>query len=118
MYPFPTLSHAQLLNQAYRTLEAAYDQDSVRVGADTLQLFVALSDHMLAEQPAFLHLAPADARVLQRGQQRLVDLLRALAESAAEDTPGCSCTRIADDLVAELELQAADERRYLAGVVD
>ncbi len=118
MYPFPTLSHAQLLNLAYRAREAANDLDSVCVGADTLQLFVALSDHVLAERPAFLHLAADDARLLEHGQEHIVDLLRALADSAATDTGGCSCNRIADDLVAELELQAADERRYLLAAVD
>lgn len=113
MYPFPTLSHAQLLNLAHRTLDAASDHDPIRVGANTVQLFVALTDHLLAERPAFLHLAPGDARLLERGQQRLVDLLRLLADSAVEDTEGCGCDRIAGELVTELELQAADERRYL-----
>ncbi len=118
MYPFPTLSHTQLLNLAYRTLVAAHDHDPVRVGSNSLQLFVALSDHVLAERPAFLHLAPGDARLLERGQERVIDLLRALADSAAEDTDSCRCNRIADDLVAELELQTADERRYLLAGVD
>lgn len=117
MYPFPTLSHAQLLNLAYRTAGAAYDHDPIRVGADTLQLFVALSDHVLAERPAFLHIAPGDARLLERGQRRVVDLLRALADSAAREMDSCGCSRIADDLVAELELQAADERRCVLAAV-
>lgn len=118
MYPFPTLSHTHLVNLAYRTAGAAHDHDPVRVGADALQLFVALTDHVLAERPAFLHIPPADARLLERGQRRLVDLLRALADSAAREMDSCGCSRIADDLVAELELQAADERRYGLAAVD
>lgn len=118
MYPFPTLSHAQLLNLAHRTLEAAHDHDPIRVGADTFQLFVALTDHVLAERPAFLHLAPADARLLERGQQRIVGLLELLADSAVDDKDACGCNRIAGDLVAELELQAADEHRYLVALAD
>ena len=113
MYPFPTLSHDQLLEVAYRTVDAAHDHDPIRVGASTLQLYVALTDHVLGERPAFLRLPPGDARLLERGQQRIVDLLGLLADSAAEDTDGCACNRIAGTLVAELELQAADERRYL-----
>ncbi|HET6966164.1 MAG TPA: hypothetical protein VFH58_15415 [Acidimicrobiales bacterium] len=117
MYPSPTLSHAELVDLARSTLDAAFDHDPIRVGANTLQLLVALTDHVVAERPAFLRLAPGDARLLERGQQRLVDLLGLLADSAAEDTEGCGCDRIAKDLVAELELQAADERRYLPAAV-
>ena len=118
MYPFPTLSHDQLLNLAHRTREAASDHDPALVGANTLQLFVALSDHVLAEHPAFLHLAPAEARIVERGQQRIIDLLRALADSAEKDADSCGCSRVADDLVVELEVQIADERRYLLAAVD
>ncbi|HET9732046.1 MAG TPA: hypothetical protein VFP54_05170 [Acidimicrobiales bacterium] len=98
---------------AYRTLDAAHDHDPIRVGANTLQLYVALTDHVIAERPAFLQLPPGSARLLERGQHRIVDLVRLLADSAVEGTDGCGCDRIADTLVVELELQAADERRYL-----
>lgn len=113
MYPFPVLNHDGLLRLAYGALDAANDHDPVRVGARTLELHVALTDHVLAERPALLHLPPGDARLLERGQQRIVALLRLLADSAVADRDRCGCNHIAGDLVAELELQAADEYRYL-----
>ncbi len=113
MYPFPPPSHAQLLDLAHEALEAAHDHDPGRVEAGALRLFEELTDHVLAERPAFLHLPPGDARLLEGGQQRIVDLLLSLAASAARNTDPCGCPRIAEDVVAELTLQAHDERRYL-----
>lgn len=118
MYPFRTPSHAQLLNLAYEALGAAYDHNPVGVGAGTLRLFVALSDHVLAERAEFVHLSAIQARLLEHGQEHIVDLLRALADSAGKHTESCGCSRIASELVAELELQAADERRSLLAAVD
>ena len=118
MYPFPTLSHDQLLTLAYKTQGAARDHDRRRLEADTLHLFQALTDHVLAEQPGFLRIPPRDARLLERGQQRIVDLLVELAASATTDEHDCRCDRIADNLLAELTLQADDERRHLLAAVD
>ena len=113
MYPFETFSHRQLLNLAQRTAEAARDHDPGAVAADALELFLALTGHVLAERPAFFRLAPRESRILCRGQERISDLLLELATSAVQGEGGCGCGRIADDVVAELEIQAADESRYL-----
>lgn len=108
------LSHDELLTLAHKTEAAARDHDRDRLEAEALRLFEALNDHVVAERPALLHVAPGDARLLEHGQQRIVDLVVELAASAAEDRDGCRCDRLADNLLAELTLQAGDERRHLA----
>ena len=118
MYPFPTLSHNQLLDLAHQSVEAAQDHDPDRVEAEALRLFEALTDHVLAEGPALLYLPPDDASLLRRGQQRIADRLLDLAASAAQKTDRCDCDRIAEDVVAEIALQANDERRHFLASVD
>lgn len=118
MYPFPTLSHAQLLNLARRAVEAADNHDPAHVEEGARQLFEALTDHVLAERPAFWQLAPGDARLLELGQERIVDLLLKLGISATHDSGPCSCSAIAEELLAELALQADDERRLLLAATD
>jgi hypothetical protein len=113
MYPFPPLNHDQLLTLAHKTQGAARDHDRTRLEVETLHLFQALTDHVQAEHPAFLHIPPGDARLLERGQQRVVDLLVELAASATTDEGDCRCDRIAGNIVAELTLQTDDERRHL-----
>ena len=117
MYPFPTLNHDQLLTLAHKTQSAARDHDRDRLEADALRLFQALADHLGAERPDLLQVAPADALLLERGQQRIVDLLVELAATAATDATderGCRCDHLADVVLTELTLQANDERRHLA----
>lgn len=117
-HQFPPLSHDQLLELAHQTAEAARDHDPDRVEADALRLFEALSDHVLAERAAFFHLPAGDARLIRRGRQQIEDLLLDLAASAAEKTGSCECERLADDVVAQLALQATEERRQLLAAAD
>lgn len=119
VYPFPTLSHDQLLSLARKTVEAARNHDFDHVEANALQLFEAFSDHVQAERPVFLqHLRSGDARLIRHAQQQIEDLLLKLAASAAQKADGCSCENLADDVVARLALQAADEGRQLLAVAD
>lgn len=113
MYPFATTSHAELQKLADQAQGAAYRRDAGRVECSAFALFEALVDHVLDERRTFLHLAPAEARLLERGQQRIVELLVDLATSAALHPEACSCGRIATELVAEIDMQIDDERRYL-----
>jgi hypothetical protein len=118
-YPFPTLSHDQLLSLACTTAKAAREHDPDQVQADALRLFEALSDHILAERRTFLrHLSAGDARLIRHAHQKLEDLVLRLAASAAQKTDRCDCESLADAVVAQLSLQAADERRQLLAVAD
>lgn len=119
LHPVRTLNHDQLLSLARQTAEAARDHDAARVEADAFQLFEALSDHVLAERPEFLrHLRSGDARLIRHAQQKIEELLLKLAATAAHETDCCDCESLADDVVAQLALQVADERRQLLAVGD
>lgn len=107
------LNHDALLTLARKTQAAAHDGDRERIEADVLHLYEALADHVGAERLDLLNLPPDEVRTLMRGQQRIVDLLIELAVVA--QTPGpCNCEHLAQQLSAELSLQAEHERR--AGV--
>lgn len=114
MYLSPVLNHDQLLTLAHKTQAAARDHDRDRLETNALQLFEALADHLRAEQPGLLEVAPADARLLERGQRRVVDDLVELVAQAATAQRDCRCDHLAEVVLAELSLQADDERRHLA----
>ena len=113
MQPLPTLNHDQLLTLAEKTRAAARDHEGARLEASTGRLFEALTDHLRAERPDLMGVAPADAYQLERGQQRIIDLLIELAATAAADPSDCRCNRLADSVLTELSLQADSERRHL-----
>lgn len=114
MYPFPVLDHDELLTLVYKTRAAAQDHDRDRLETRALQLFQALADHVAAERPDLLQVAPGDARLMARGQQRVIDDLIELAATAAGDADSCCCEQLADRLLADLTLEADDERRHLS----
>jgi hypothetical protein len=109
----PPLEHDALLTLARKTEAAAHDGDRDRLEAAALHLFEALVEHVGAEQFDLSHLAPGEGRLLSRGQQRIVGLLVELAIGAEAPGP-CRCDDLAQQLLAQLSLQADDER--LAGV--
>jgi hypothetical protein len=118
MEPFGVLDHDKLLTLAFKAQAAAHDGDSDRLEAGARKLFAALSEHVAAERASLRRVPPDDARLLMRGQQRIVDLVVDLTAGATEDRGHCRCDRVADDLVAELTLQADEERRHLPAAAD
>ena len=113
MYPFRVLTHDQLVTLAHQAQAAAHDRDAGRVEAAALKLLLGLADHIGAERPGLLRLPPAEARILERGQQRIIHELVELAATGAGTPDHCRCAPLADNLLAELTLQAEDERRHL-----
>ena len=100
--------HNSLLTLARKTEAAAEDGDPERIERAALRLFEALVEHVGAEHPELVQLSPSEARLLKRGQQRIIDLLIELSISA--QTPEtCHCDSLANQLIAQLTLQAADE---------
>lgn len=110
MHRCPT--HEDLLTLARKVEAAAQDGDRDRLQTADLRLFEALVDHLGREMAALVQLPPAQARILRQGQQRIVDTVVDLAARAAL-SGDCDCESVAQDLMAELELQAHDERLHL-----
>ncbi len=107
------LDHEALLTLARKTEAAAHDGDPDRLETAALHLFEALVDHVGAERLDLAHVAPGEGRLLLRGQQRVMDVLVELAVAAQAPGP-CHCDNLAQQLFAQLSLQAGDER--LAGI--
>lgn len=108
-----TIEHEDLLTLARKSEAAARDGDPDRVETASLRLLEAFLVHVGAERRDLLRLAPGDARMVIRGQQRVVDAVVDLAISAGSDE-ACDCARVSEDLIARLTLQAEDERHHLA----
>lgn len=102
--------HEALLTLARKLEGAASDGDRDRVEAAARRLLAALIDHIRAEEPEMALLEPDRARELARGQQRIVDHLVPLAVDV-RNADLSRCDGLAQQLIAELSLQADDERR-------
>lgn len=107
-----SMSHEDLMTLARKIAAAAHDHDPERIEGASLRLFEAFVAHVGAERSTLLDLPPGDARMLLRGQQRVIEQLVELAISA-ELGGECQCEAVADDLVARLSLQSEDERHRL-----
>ena len=110
MSQLTVLTHDQLVTIAQQARTAARDGDRARLEAVSLRLFQGLADHIGAERPRLLRISPAEARILERGQQRIIDELVELVATGAGSPDHCRCAILADNLLAELTLQAEDER--------
>ncbi|MEO6627180.1 MAG: hypothetical protein ABIP03_01285 [Aquihabitans sp.] len=108
-----TIDHEILLTLARKSQAAASDGDPTRVEASSLRLLEAFFVHVRAEQPAMLQLAPGEARMMLRGQQRVIDAIVDLIIAAGSDSP-CNCARLSEDLIVRLTLQSEDESHHLA----
>lgn len=111
------LDHDSLLALARKAHAAASDADPVRLTEDLDVLVHALVHHLLRERVALTRLPPPDARLVRRGQARIVAAARAILQEAQR---GCAgpvgrCTARAEELLALLTLQVRDERLALHG---
>jgi hypothetical protein len=107
------LGHEELLTLARKAEAAARDGDRERLEVCALRLSQALADHVDAERPALRNLPPEETRPLLLGQEYITRLIADLAVAART---GGLCRRddIAQRLLAQLTVQAEDERHRLA----
>lgn len=106
------LQHEALLTLARKVQAAADDGDVQRLQQVTAFFLEALTTHLRDEASSVSRLLPAEARILLRGQARLLTLATELIREAAD---GCSgppqrCGNHTEELLASLTLQAHDER--------
>ena len=104
------LCHEALLTLARKLEAAASDQDRDRVETAARRLLDALIDHIRAEQAAMAVLSPEASREIATGQHRLIDDLLELAVDV-HDEDLWRCDGLSQQLIAELTVQAEDERR-------
>jgi hypothetical protein len=104
--------HDGLLTLALKVHAAAVDGEPERLERAARRFSNALADHLDQEALLLSRLAPPEARILRRGQDRLATTARFLIGQA---TGNCQhdavhCSTRTEELVALLVLQARDER--------
>ena len=113
----PPLEHEALLTLARKVEGAARDGDRQHLQMATAHLREALVHHLDAERRILVELSSEDSRRVLQGQRNLLALLGDLT-AAARRPDLAPCDGIAQRLVAQLSLQADDERvnvaRFLA----
>lgn len=109
-------THEHLLTMANKVKAAVEDHDIQRLRPAVWRFYDGLVEHLDEENPTLLRSAPADSRLLRRGQVRIVGTASELLRNTERSPEECDCRTLADLLIAELALQAADERRCLSPV--
>jgi hypothetical protein len=112
----PPLDHEALLTLARKAEAAIRDDDHARLATAVQQLFDALIGHVGAERPQLKDLPAGEGRLLEYGQERILELLAELSRVVGSSPAfgSCDCVSLARQLFAHLSLQGHHER--LAGV--
>jgi hypothetical protein len=103
------LGHRQLLEMAHELGPIANKGDHGRLSDTASALLEAFVRHAEAERPMVLRLPPFTARLIEHGQQRVVDRLVSLVLEADLDEPPCRCMALADEIASLMEVQIVSE---------
>lgn len=102
-------AHRRILEMARELPALANKGDHAllsREASALLELFVRHADD---ERPLVLRLPPLTARLVHKGQQRVVDHLVSLVLEADLAEVPCRCTRLADEVTSLIEVQIMSE---------
>ena len=102
-------THARILEVARNLPGVANKGDHgelSRLASELLELFVR---HAEDERHLVLRLPPITARLIENGQQRIVDRLVSLVLEADLAELPCRCTALADELSSLIEVQIISE---------
>ncbi len=110
------LTHPALETRANKVRAAAEDRDLPRLHRELSGLLEAFVEHAEEERDDLRQLPAFSARLVERGQQRILDELLALTVEADVGDRECHCEALGSDVAVRLELQADAERRAFAGV--
>ncbi|HXH58163.1 hypothetical protein [Iamia sp.] len=105
------LSHPELLTCANRVRAAATDHDLERLQREAADLLDAFVEHTSEERLVLQRLPTFTARLVRRGQERLLDQLIALSVETEDVDTTCRCEQLGTDVIWQIELQADAERR-------
>jgi hypothetical protein len=103
------LDHRRLLEMAHELGPTANKGDHVRLSDDASALLEAFVHHAEAERPLVLRLSPFTARLIEHGQQRVVDRLVSLVLEADLAEAPCRCAELTEEIVSLLEVQIMSE---------
>ncbi|HTZ07434.1 MAG TPA: hypothetical protein VMB72_00085 [Acidimicrobiales bacterium] len=101
--------HRVLLDMAHELGPLANKGDHGRLSEAASGLLEAFVHHAEAERPLVLRLPPFTARLIEHGQQRVVDRLVSLVLEADLAEQPCRCVELADEIASLMEVQIMSE---------
>jgi hypothetical protein len=101
--------HDRIIEMAHELAGVANKGDHRRLSLDAAVLLEAFVHHVEIERHLVLRLPPITARLVENGQQRVVDRLVSLVLSADLAEEPCSCGELADEVATLIELQIVSE---------
>jgi hypothetical protein len=102
-------AHARILEMARELPAVANKGDHARLSRDASALLETFVRHAEEERPLVLRLPPLTARLVEKGQQRVVDRLVSLVLEADLAEAPCRCTALADEVSSLIEVQIVSE---------
>jgi hypothetical protein len=101
--------HRWLIEMAIELSEIALQGDHLLLSLRASVLLEAFVRHAEEERHLVLRLSPITARLVERGQQRVVDRLVSLVLSADLGEEPCPCVALADEVASLMEMQILSE---------
>ena len=101
--------HHRLLDMAHELGPIANKGDHGLLSDAASALLEAFVRHAEADRPMVLRLSPFTARLIEHGQQRVVDRLVSLVLEADLAEEPCRCAVLADEVASLIEVQIISE---------
>jgi hypothetical protein len=101
--------HRRLIEMARELGPIANKGDHGRLSDHASTLLEAFVRHAECERPLVLRLPPFTARLVEHGQQRVVDRLVSLVLEADLAEEPCRCVELADEVASLVEVQIMSE---------
>ncbi|MHB8439702.1 MAG: hypothetical protein ACYDD4_11145 [Acidimicrobiales bacterium] len=101
--------HSRILELSRELPTVANKGDHARLSADASTLLETFVRHAEDERHLVLRLPPLTARLIERGQQRVVDRLVHLVLQADLAEEPCRCSELAEELASLIEVQIISE---------
>jgi hypothetical protein len=102
-------THARLLDMARELGPIANKGDHARLSDHASKLLEDFVRHAEDERPLVLRLPPFTARLVEHGQQRIVDRLVSLVLEADLAEVPCRCPELAEEVASLIEVQIVSE---------
>lgn len=102
-------AHARILEMARELPALANKGDHALLSREASTLLELFVRHAEDERPLVLRLPPLTARLVQKGQQRVVDHLVSLVLEADLAEEPCRCSALADQVTSLVEVQIVSE---------